>query len=83
MHSPACCRLEKATFSPHIHRTWEAYFSPFLYLFPKYIFSLLCKILLHLIPLCLIPISCYTTFRYTSFRYTLFHIANLNVITDS
>ena len=26
LRSPACCRQENATFSPHIHRTWEAYF---------------------------------------------------------
>ena len=28
---PAYCRQENATFSPHIHRTWEPYFSPPLY----------------------------------------------------
>ena len=32
MRSPTCCRQENAIFSPHFHRTWEAYFSPSLYL---------------------------------------------------
>ena len=32
LHSPACSRQEDATSSLHIHRTWEAYFSPSLYL---------------------------------------------------
>ena len=32
---PACYRQKNATFSPHIHRTWEAYFSPSLYGFPR------------------------------------------------
>ena len=31
LRSSACCRQENAIFSPHIHRTWYAYFSPFLY----------------------------------------------------
>ena len=31
MRFPACCRQKNATFSPHIHGTWEAYFSPSLY----------------------------------------------------
>ena len=26
-----CCRQENATVSPHIHKTWEGYFSPALY----------------------------------------------------
>ena len=29
--SPACSRQENAIFSPHIHRTWEAYFCRSLY----------------------------------------------------
>ena len=31
LRSSACCRQENAIFSPHIHRTWEAYFSPSLF----------------------------------------------------
>ena len=31
MRSSVCCRQENATFSPHFHGTWEAYFSPSLY----------------------------------------------------
>ena len=31
LRSPACCRHKNAIFSPHIHGTWEPYFSPPLY----------------------------------------------------
>ena len=31
LRSLACSRQENAVFSPYIHRTWEAYFSPSLY----------------------------------------------------
>ena len=32
MRSSACCRQKKAIFSPHIHGTWEPYFSQPLYI---------------------------------------------------
>ena len=34
MHYLPCCTQENATFSPHIHETWESYFSPSLYIRP-------------------------------------------------
>ena len=39
LRSPACSRLVNAIYSPHIHRTWEAYFSPSLYVILAYLIS--------------------------------------------
>ena len=47
LRSPACTRQKNATFLPHIHGTWESYFSPSLY--TSFAFICLCLFLL-LIP---------------------------------
>ena len=40
VRSPTCSRQEHAIFLPHILRTWEAYFSPSLYLGVQFILRL-------------------------------------------